>query len=102
MCEQRRSAVALRPDEIFKQVDREDGEALAKLERSIDSQLRGQFDGSNSVQVDLNHLKLRPAVKQALLKRYRDAGWSASINEGSCQRDGTWCYLVLSADRKRK
>lgn len=92
--------MALRPGDILKRVEKADEETLTHLERIVDSKLRDEFDGNGSVQVDLEPHKLRPAIKQALLKRYRAAGWTATINEGSCQRDGTWCYLVLTASGK--
>lgn len=96
--------MAIRPEEVMKRVTEEDAALLKRLEARVDAEIRDHFDGTRAVDVDLlNGVrgKLRPAVKERLKQIYRDAGWTTTIEEGSCQRDGEWCRLKLTPGRRQ-
>lgn len=89
--------MALRPEQIREQLSTEDEMVVSKIEAFVDRSLTADYEGSGTFQVDLlpTFGRLRLSQKNALMSKYRAAGWQVAFNEGSCQRDGSWCYLVL-------
>ena len=77
------------PDELLKRITEDEAGKIEQLEKKIDDSLRASYEGNNSVVLDYDIFRdIRKCTVDALLSKYRQAGWS--VNYISDQRDGDY------------
>lgn len=89
--------MATRADDVVRFSDEKHGADVHALEARVDAAIEAARDPRQGVYCDLLWNGRPPSlvVKEELIRRYALAGWNHALNEGSDQREGSWCSITL-------